>query len=175
MSSPSSAERPPHSALARLGTREGLERTHREIVEMLAHLHLLIEKIQVRGVDAGVRKLAQDICLFFDETACPHHAAEEEFVFADLLDDGEPELVQVVKRLQQDHGWLEEDWIELSPHLRAAANGQAWYDIDVLRSAVPTFTELYREHIALEDSVVYPASRRLRHHRDSLHKATAGV
>jgi hemerythrin-like domain-containing protein len=40
------------------------------------------------------------------------------------------------------------------------SNGQSWYDIDILRSAVPTFTELYRDHIELEETVVYPASRR---------------
>ena len=152
-----------------------LDRTHRDIVQMLARMHLLIEKLEVRGIDAGVRKLAGDLCLFFDATARPHHAAEEDFLFPDLLVSGEPELVQHVKRLQQDHRWLEEDWAELSPHLRAASNGQSWYDIDVLRSAVPTFTERYREHIALEDSVVYPASRRLRHARDSLRRMPAGV
>ena len=169
----SRAERPRRPTLAQLGTSEGLDRTHREIVEMLARMHLLVEKLEVRGIDAGVRQLAQDLCLFFDETARPHHAAEEEFVFPDLLASDDAELVQHVKRLQQDHGWLEEDWFELAPHLRAVANGQSWYDIDVLRSAVPTFTELYREHIALEESVVYPASRRYQLQRDSLRKVSS--
>src|SRR5436189_4241137 len=118
---------------------------------MLARMHLLIEKLEAPGTDDGVPGLAEGICRFFDETARPHHAAEEEFVFPEPLGSGDPELVQHVKRLQQDHGWLEENWFELSPHLRAVANGQSWYDIDVLRSAVPTFTELYREHIALEE------------------------
>ena len=155
-------ERPRRSPIAGSGTMEVLDRTHREIVAMLAHLHLLIEKLEVRGIDEGVRRLAQDICAFFEETARPHHAAEEELVFPDLLARGDPELVQHVKRLQQDHGWLEEDWRELAPHLGAVANGQSWYDLDLLRSCVPTFTELYRDHIALEETVVYPASRRLR-------------
>ena len=154
-------ERPRRSPIAGSGTMEVLDRTHREIVAMLAHLHLLIEKLEVRGIDEGVRRLAQDICAFFEETARPHHAAEEELVFPDLLVRGDPELVQHVKRLQQDHGWLEEDWRELAPHLGAVANGQSWYDLDLLRSCVPTFTELYRDHIALEETVVYPASRRL--------------
>ena len=160
------AQRPPRPALAHLGTLEVLDRTHRDIVEMLARLHILMEKLEARGIDEDVRMLAQDICLFFDETARPHHVAEEEFVFPDLLASADPELVQHVKRLQQDHGWLEENWLEMAPHLRAVSNGQSWYDIDVLRSAVPTFTELYRDHIALEETVVYPASRR--HQRSGL-------
>jgi len=174
MSSPNPrAQRPRRPALAHLGTLEVLDRTHREIVEMLTHLHRLIEKLEVRGIDDSVRKLAQDICKFFDETARPHHVAEEELVFPDLLASDDPELVQHVKRLQQDHGWLEEDWLELAPHLRAVANGQSWYDIDVLRTAVPIFTELYRDHIALEETVVYPASRRF-HHRDLLRNVPSG-
>ena len=167
------AERPRRPALAHVGTLEVLDRTHREIVEMLTHLHRLIEKLEVRGIDDSVRKLAQDICKFFDETARPHHVAEEELVFPDLLASDDPELVQHVKRLQQDHGWLEEDWLELAPHLRAVANGQSWYDIDVLRTAVPIFTELYRDHIALEETVVYPASRRF-HHGDLLRNVPSG-
>jgi len=169
----SSAERPPRPSLAQLGTTDVLDRTHRDIVEMLARMSSLLESLEAPGIEDGVRKLADEVCRFFDETARPHHAAEEEFVFPDLLASGEPELVQHVKRLQQDHGWLEENWFELSPHLRAVANGQSWYDIDVLRSAVPTFIELYREHIALEEDVIYPASRR-RHDPDSRHKVSSG-
>ena len=162
MSSPNTrAERPRRPPITGAATMEILDRTHREIMAMLGHLHQLIEKLAVRGIDDGVRRLAQDICAFFDETARPHHAAEEELVFPDLLARGDPELVQHVKRLQQDHGWLEQDWLELAPQLRAVASGQSWYDIDLLRSSVPIYAELYRDHIALEETVVYPASRRL--------------
>ena len=155
------AQRPRRSPIAGAATMEVLDRTHREIVAMLAHMHLLVEKLEVRGIDEGVRRLAQDICAFFEATARPHHAAEEELVFPELLARDDPELVQHVRRLQQDHGWLEEDWRELAPQLGAVANGQSWYDIDLLRACVPTFTDLYRDHIALEETVVYPASRRL--------------
>ena len=157
------AQRPRRPPLADLGTMAVLDRTHREIMEMLTRLHMLIEKLEVRGIDDSVRKLARVICVFFDETARPHHSAEEELVFPDLLASGDPELVQHVNRLQQDHGWLEEDWLELAPQLRAVANGQSWYDIYVLRSGVRVFSELYRDHIALEETVVYPASRRFQH------------
>jgi hemerythrin-like domain-containing protein len=124
-------------------------------------------------MDEGVRRLAQDICRFFDETARPHHVAEEELVFPELLASGDAELVQHVARLQQDHGWLEEDWLELAPQLRAVADGQSWYDIDILRSGVPIFSDLYRDHIALEETVVYPASRRY-HHADLLRNVPSG-
>lgn len=154
------ADRPRRSDAPDLRTLEHLDQTHQEIIEVLARLHLLIEKLEVRGTDGGVRRLALDICTFFDTTARPHHATEEMVVFPDLLASDDAELVQNVRRLQQDHGWLEQDWLELAPHLRAVANGQGWYDVDLLREAVPAFSELYRDHIALEEGVVYPAARR---------------
>ena len=155
------AGRPRRSPIPGSGTLEALDRTHREIIAMLDRLHLLIERLAARGIDDEGRRLAREICAFFEATARPHHAAEEQLVFPDLLARGDPELVQHVQRLQQDHGWLDEDWNELSPQLGAVANGQSWYDLDLLRSYVATFTELYRDHIALEETVVYPASRRL--------------
>jgi hemerythrin-like domain-containing protein len=167
----SGAERQHRATLAHLGTIEVLERTHREIVEMLTRMHLLVEKVEVRGIDDSVRKLAADICRFFDETARPHHAAEEEFVFPDLLGSGDLELVRHVQRLQHDHARLEEHWLDLAPHLQAVANGQSWYDIVVLRADVSAFTELYRDHIALEKAIVYPASRR--HHRSDLPRSVS--
>jgi hypothetical protein len=64
-----------------------------------------------------------------------------------------------VLRLQQDHGWLEEDWLELEPQLQAVAHGYSWYDIDSLRHGVGVFTALYHDHIALEESLIYPEAK----------------
>jgi hemerythrin-like domain-containing protein len=139
---------------------ESLDRTHRQVMEMLGQLTKLVEQLDATGIDEPARQLATEIYQFFDDTARAHHVAEEELVFPGLLASDDAELVQHVQRLQQDHGWLEEDWLELGSHVRAVGEGQGWYDIDVLRSAVPVFTELYREHIALEETIVYPASRR---------------
>ena len=139
---------------------ESLDQTHRQMLAMLDQLIRLVDQLQASGIDANARALATEICQFFDDTARAHHAAEEQLVFPGLLDGDDADLVQHVRRLQQDHGWLEEDWLELGPHLRAVGEGQGWYDLDVLRSAIPVFADLYREHIALEETIVYPASRR---------------
>lgn len=161
MSSPKTRiARPVRAAAPPLPSFESLDQTHHEMLQMLAQMHLLVEKLEVRGADEGVRKLARDVCRFFDDTARPHHAAEEQLIFPSLLGSGDAELVQHVERLQQDHGWLEEDWLELSPHLQAVAEGQNWYDLDLLRAAIPIFSELYHDHIALEETIVYPESRR---------------
>lgn len=129
-------------------------------MQTLAQLTLLLDEIDRPGGEVAARGLAGEICDFFDGTARAHHAAEEQLVFPTLLASGDAELVQHVRRLQQDHGWLEEDWLEIAPQLRAVAENQNWADLDFLRAAAQTFTELYREHISLEETVVYPASRR---------------
>jgi hemerythrin-like domain-containing protein len=103
--------------------------------------------------------MAQDIVGFFSDTARRHHEDEERHVFPKLLASGDPETVQAVLRLQQDHHWLEEDWIEISPQVDAIANGQSWYDIDILRESIEIFTALSHEHVALEESCIYPQAR----------------
>ncbi|MBA3624435.1 MAG: hypothetical protein H0W48_08295 [Methylibium sp.] len=73
--------------------------------------------------------------------------------------DGDAATTQAVQRLKQDHAWLELDWRELRPHLEAVASGQSSYDIDFLREAAAVFTALSHDHIALEESFIYPNAR----------------
>ena len=157
------AVRPPVPALPPF---EALDQTHRQVMQALAELAKLLDHLDAKGADGAARKIAADICQFFDDTARPHHLAEEQLVFPSLLSDGDSELVGHVQRLQQDHGWLEEDWLEIGPHLRAVAEGYNWYDLDFLRQGLPIFVDLYRDHIALEESVIYPEARR----RHDLHR-----
>lgn len=157
---PAPKTRPVRPAAPPLPTLDTLDATHRQVLSTLERLKKLVDQLDAEGVTAGTRAVASDICQFFDGSARAHHAAEEQLVFPGLLASGDATLVQHVQRLQQDHGWLEEDWLELQPQLRAVVEGYTWYDPDFLRAAIPVFTELYREHIALEEDIVYPASRR---------------
>lgn len=65
-----------------------------------------------------------------------------------------------MQRLQQDHHWFEEDWLEIEPHLQAVARGWRDEHLAFLRDALPEFTALQHEHIALEESLIYPEARR---------------
>lgn len=135
---------------------EALDSCHREVLGALRGLVTLLDHL-----DATARRLAADAVRFFSETARAHHADEERVVFPGLLRSDDAVLVQHVQRLQQDHGWLEEDWLSLSPQLDAVSKGYSWYDIDELRHAVDIFTALYQDHIDLEESLIYPEARRL--------------
>lgn len=149
--------RPPVPPLAHF---DALDQTHRRVLELIGQLDELVAHLDTHGADPTARRLAAEIHRFFSENARQHHADEERLVFPALLAGGDTELVQHVQRLQQDHGWLEEDWLELAPQIEAVASGYDWYDLAMLRLALPVFRALYEEHIALEESLVYPAARR---------------
>lgn len=138
---------------------EALDRTHADVVQALRDLECLVERLEAQGTDATLSALSATLCEFFDGTSRAHHEDEERVVFPPLLAGGDEELIAHVQRLQQDHGWLEENWRELKPALSALAHGLDWQDVDTLRRMAATFSALYVEHIALEESLVYPASK----------------
>ena len=136
-----------------------LDVCHRQTLMALGKLSALVSRLASVGADADARALAEEIVQHFSQTARRHHEDEERHVFPALIDGGDPDTVQAVLRLQQDHDWIEEDWMELSPQLDALAAGQSWYDIDLIRAGAEIFTALMHDHIALEESFIYPQAR----------------
>jgi hemerythrin-like domain-containing protein len=136
-----------------------LDVCHRQTVFALGKLAALVTRLVGSGPDPEARQLAAEVVQHFSTTAREHHEDEERHVFPGLLDSADPDVVQAVLRLRQDHGWIEEDWRALSPHLAAVANGHTGYDLDLLRDGAAVFTALSHDHIALEESIVYPQAR----------------
>jgi iron-sulfur cluster repair protein YtfE (RIC family) len=128
-----------------------LDACHRQTLFTLGKLAALISRLKGHGPDAEGRAMASEIVRFFSTTARQHHEDEERHVFPTLMAGGDPDVVQAVQRLQQDHRWLHEDWMELSPLLDAVATGQSWYDLDALREGAEVFTALSHDHVALEE------------------------
>jgi len=152
--------RPSPMPLAAMLEFEALDRTHAEVLQHLRQLEAMLKRLDASGADAGVRETAGAVRDFFDGTARRHHADEERVVFPPLLSSGDANLVQHVQRLQQDHGWLEEDWSQLQPQLDAIACGVGTVDPDLMLEAVTVFATLYLDHIALEESLIYPEAKR---------------
>lgn len=136
-----------------------LDVCHRQMVFKLGKLSALIARLAIAGADAEAREMAADVVGFFSTTVRQHHEDEERHVFPKVLAGASDEVVQAVLRLQQDHNWLEEDWMELAPHLSAVAGGQSWYDLALLREGSAVFSALLLDHIALEESLIYPKAR----------------
>jgi len=142
-----------------LSPMEVLDADHRQMVVMLAKLGSLVDA----GNDLSaqpMRALALEVHGFFGEHARRHHADEEQHIFPDLLNSSDASVRAHAERLQQDHRWLEQDWLELAPSISSVADGIGGIDEDMLREAIGIFTTLYQEHIVLEESIAYPEARR---------------
>lgn len=140
---------------------QALDECHRRILAHLDRLEALLARLDSVGLDDAARAEALCIEAFFSETARAHHREEELRVFPALLASSDSTVVTAIHLLQQDHGWIEEDWHELAPQLRAVAAGYSWYEPAELRHGITVFVQLCREHILLEESVIYPQARAL--------------
>src|SRR5512133_4255685 len=136
-----------------------LDACHQQMQMHLAELAALARQMETSGVDANAQRQAGAIEAFFSSTARQHHAEEEKNVFPSLLLSGNADLVAAVHALHQDHGWIEENWIELGPQLRAIALGNNWFDVDEFKHGADVFLTLCEEHIALEEALVYPEAQ----------------
>jgi hemerythrin-like domain-containing protein len=138
---------------------EALDECHQQIQVYLAQLSELAQRIEAVGVDAATQQQAGVIEAYFSGTSRQHHAEEEKSIFPPLLASGDAELVAAVRTLQQDHGWIEENWIELAPQLRAIASGNNWFDAAELQHCVIVFLALCQSHIMMEETLIYPEAR----------------
>ena len=147
--------------LAEQPTFRALDACHRQIQEHLFILKAMAQRVAEAGLDDTARAQAAAIEAFFSSTARNHHAEEEAKVFPALLHSGNAELANAVRTLVQDHGWIEENWLELAPRLRAIASGQGWIDETEFLNYVEVFVALMEGHIALEETLIYPESKAL--------------
>ena len=139
---------------------DALDVCHRHTLFALGKLAALVARLKGgRGSDPEARALAAEIVDFFSTTAREHHEDEERHIFPSLMSSADPGIAQAVLRLQQDHHWLHIDWMELSPQLKAVAAGQAGYDIAALAEGAQVFIALSHDHMALEESCIYPQAR----------------
>ena len=74
------------------------------------------------------------------------------------VDLSDASLIDATLRLQQDHGWLEENWIELRPLIEQATlgNSYVWEELD---HALQVFHALYQDHMVLEERIAYPGAK----------------
>jgi hemerythrin-like domain-containing protein len=138
---------------------KALDACHQQIHDHLLELAELMERMETSSDSAHCRQKAKTIEAFFSETSRAHHAEEERNIFPNLLLSDKPELVQAVRTLQQDHGWIEQNWLELAPMLRAIAQGEDWVDTAELKHNAEVFLALCHDHIVLEETLIYPEAK----------------
>ncbi len=150
------------ASLAPAAGFEAQDACHQQMLVHLAKLSELAKQIDQLGIDADAQREAGVIEVFFSDTARGHHADEEKNVFPPLLAGSDAELAALVRVLQQDHCWIEEDWLELAPQLRAIASGNNWIDSAEFQHNAEIFLALTRGHIELEEKMIYPEARALK-------------
>ena len=99
---------------------EFLDSTHQDIQRSLQQLHALVDAIENEGLNQANRGQARRVLDYFNSEARQHHLDEEKHIFPALLASQNDEIVQATEHLIQDHGWLEENWIQIAPSLEAA-------------------------------------------------------
>ena len=143
-----------------LAVFEFLDSTHQDIQSQIKLLHALVDAIECSGLNQANRAQARRVLDYFNGEARQHHLDEEKHIFPALLASQNPEVVQATEHLIQDHGWLEENWIQIAPSLEAATGGNLWFDTMELRHALEVFEALYLDHIILEESIAYPEAKK---------------
>ncbi|MBE0473908.1 hemerythrin domain-containing protein [Rhodoferax sp.] len=146
-------------AIQQIDQFKALDTCHQRMHQQLAELADLLERLDADSDSPHCRQKAKTIEAFFSEVARPHHADEEKMVFPGLLLSSNAELVQAVQTLQQDHRWIEQNWLELAPMLRAIAQGEDWVEIAELKHTIEVFVSLCHDHIMLEESLIYPEAK----------------
>ena len=139
---------------------EFLDNSHQEIQDQIRLLHALVDAIENEGLNQTNRGQARRVLDYFNGEARQHHLDEEKHIFPTLLASQDAGIVQATEHLIQDHGWLEENWIQIAPSLEAATSGNLWFDTAELRHALEVFEALYLDHILLEESIAYPEAKK---------------
>jgi iron-sulfur cluster repair protein YtfE (RIC family) len=137
---------------------EFLDSTHAALSGHLANLMGMATHFQNGSLDASQLKEVRTICNFFEKEARQHHLDEELHIFPPLMQSHDETLRHTVRQLQQDHGWLEENWIELHPLIEQAMQGNSyiWEELD---HALQVFHALYQDHMVLEERIAYPGAK----------------
>ena len=131
---------------------------HERLLRTLGLLERLLAHVARHGADPQAQQAARDVMRYFDMAAPQHHLDEEMHVFPALIERGDPPMLGLVARLQQDHLQMEARW----RLVRAILERVAHADIHAVpapdASEIDAFTRLYGAHIEAEEQIAYPAA-----------------
>ena len=138
---------------------EMLGACHERVERMLALLERLAQHLPQHGADEQAAGAARDVMRYFDQAAPLHHEDEELHVFPALAASPDAGVRQAIATLRDDHRRMAERWA------RARLVLLAWRDQpqppapdEAVRATLKAFGDVYDAHIALEESLVYPAA-----------------
>jgi iron-sulfur cluster repair protein YtfE (RIC family) len=137
---------------------------HRRIEMFLGSLQHVAEVID-RPLTEEARSALETALHYFRESAPKHTADEEESLFPRLRQIDDPEIVAALAtldRLEGDHRKAEALHAEVDAFGVQCLRQECLpaEDSDRFRRSVHNLVSIYREHIRVEDEVVFPAAKR---------------
>ena len=136
-----------------------LDDRHREIVLRLERLKVIAGLLLATPMKESTCVQVRDLIAFFAGPAREHNFHEERFVFPSLLAGSVATMHEIVERLREEHAWIELQWLDIEVQLSALTQGQSSADGQALVAAVDEFVLLMQDHMALEESTIYPQLR----------------
>ncbi|MGC8507154.1 MAG: hemerythrin domain-containing protein [Thiomonas sp.] len=131
---------------------------HARIERMDALLLRLIDHVRTIGADAQAQQAAAKVMRYFDRAAPLHHEDEELHVFPLLRQQGGEDEAARLDRLEADHRALAALWATLRIWLQQMQDGRARSPDAQTTEAAVRFSALHAEHIALENTHIFPAA-----------------
>lgn len=137
-----------------------LEACHERVRRSLALLGRVMAHVERHGHDAQSRSAVADVLRYFDLAAPLHHEDEERHVFPALMGCGDARVQEAVRGLQADHEAMAARWAEARAVLLSWRDAPAPPLPDAAtRTLLDAFRHGYDDHIATEETLVYPAAR----------------
>lgn len=138
---------------------------HRRIEMFLGSLGGIANVIDCPLTDE-TRQALDSALRYFREAAQKHTADEEESLFPRLRQVHHPDVQSALARLEElerDHHWAARLHAELDGlGQRCLSKGSlSGVEAEEFQRAVASLTSMYRQHISVEDRVVFPAAARL--------------
>ena len=132
-----------------------LKACHERMRTECEKLRQLVEHVQQHGCDDQARQTAASVIRYFDTAARTHHEDEEEdllprMMAAQTMSRG-ASLTRMIADIATEHREMDRSWTELRAGLQEVLANQPLDHLQVDR-----FIKLYRAHIAIEESNVYP-------------------
>ena len=142
-----------------------LKACHERIRSECDKLRQLVEHVQRHGCDEQARKAAEGVIRYFDTAARIHHEDEEEdllprMMAAATMSRGSS-LTRMVADIATEHREMDRTWTEVRAALQEVLANQPLDHLQVDR-----FIKLYRAHILMEESNLYPLAEMILSHQD---------
>ena len=133
---------------------------HRRIEMFLGALEG-VAKVIDRPADDETRLALENALRYFHDAAPKHTADEEESLFPRLRAISKPEVESAfskLEHLEEDHRWAEPLHAEVEQlGMKYLLRGElSADDVAQFRAAVGQLAAMYKQHIALEDEVLFP-------------------